>query len=1012
MTSNRVSALLVVHDGVTWLPEVVASITSQTHPADLILAIDTGSIDSSAKLLKGARIPTVTLDRTTSFADAINYGISQLSASVDGVNEWLWILHDDCTLDSRALEELLNGISDRPNIAMVGPKLLGWHDRTHLLEAGISIATNGSRWTGLEPHEYDQGQHDGNHEVLAVSTAGALIRREVFEELGGFDPNLELFRDDVDFGWRIHVAGHSALVVTSAIGYHAQAAATERRPIDIAGAPLHRPLLLDRRNAAYVLLANSSWWKLPLLALQLLSGALIRSIAFLFAKLPGYASDEILAIATLLIHPGELLKARKDRRAQRLVSSGVISRFIPSRWDQFRSGASRLFESIRERIFPENSDSDSRVMSELDIPEEDEEILKPLTNNSWRSLFLKPLIFAFSFMTILVFVWMRYRIGSISGGALAASQDGASELWRFYVESWHRVGMGSGTEAPSWIFILALLSTLTFGNVSLAVALLFFATPFLALWSAHTVLKGFTSSPVLSATMAFLYALSPISIAAINSGRMGVLISIILLPQLLRIWGNWDHIENRSLRSIFTISLFLWVLLAFNPSLLIPLLIFTVIYIGKDYLYFAKNLKDPLFLARALRRSVLVVVPFLLQAPGSIDYIINPSRILIEIGIPQNGGGANLALLANPGGLGSLPWWAISPISLLLLVTYFSISQARKYAALGISFLLGGAILAALRVAGNGFTSSQQVFSGALISVATLLAVVASTIAFDDLRARLERTHLNYQHLLISLVLVVSLVYSTTATAWIFTASANSPLTNNSEEVLPAYLSVEEEAKILVIRPLKNNGETSLAYSISRGEGIKLGEADVATQLSQPVISAVEGLIDNTGVTSSKTFAAHGIKYIFVKKTVSKDLISVIDGLGGFTRASSAQEGTVWKVNEPTGRFLFTDFEGNVSVLTSGLGSALAPGPGTVTLTENFSSSWQALFEGQQLERSINEFGLPQFKVLQAGEIDFLHDGTSRRAWISIFLIVLVTSLIMALPSGRRRREMLDRELS
>ena len=69
---------------------------------------------------------------------------------------------------------------------MAGPKLLGWHDRTHLLEIGISIAANGNRWTGLEPAEYDQGQRDGVHEVLAVSTAGALIRRDVFEQLGGF----------------------------------------------------------------------------------------------------------------------------------------------------------------------------------------------------------------------------------------------------------------------------------------------------------------------------------------------------------------------------------------------------------------------------------------------------------------------------------------------------------------------------------------------------------------------------------------------------------------------------------------------------------------------------------------------------------------------------------------------------------------------------------------------------------------------------------------------------------
>jgi glycosyltransferase involved in cell wall biosynthesis len=67
MISQRVTAILVVHDGATWLPEVVASIASQTRKADQIVAIDTGSIDSSAKLLKGARIPVATLDREVGF---------------------------------------------------------------------------------------------------------------------------------------------------------------------------------------------------------------------------------------------------------------------------------------------------------------------------------------------------------------------------------------------------------------------------------------------------------------------------------------------------------------------------------------------------------------------------------------------------------------------------------------------------------------------------------------------------------------------------------------------------------------------------------------------------------------------------------------------------------------------------------------------------------------------------------------------------------------------------------
>jgi GT2 family glycosyltransferase len=1010
MSNPRVTALLVVHDGATWLPEVVASITSQTRSADQILGIDTGSLDASAKLLKGARIPTVSLNRTTSFGAAISYGVSQLPAAIDGADEWIWILHDDCALDPHALEELLKAVTDRPNIVMAGPKLLGWHDRTHLLEVGVSIATNGTRWTGLENHEYDQGQHDGSHEVLAVNSAGALIRRDVFEELGGFDQNLELFRDDVDFGWRAHSAGHSVLAVTSAIGYHAQAASTERRAIDIEGAPLHRPLLLDRRNAAYVLLANSSWWKLPLLALQLLSGAAIRSIAYLFAKLPGYASDEILAIASLLIHPGELLRARKVRKQQRLVSSSTVARFIPSRATQIRSGANRLIENVRARILPEVIE-DSPVISELEI-NEDEEILKPLATNAWKNFFTKPFVLVAMFLLIITFGWTRHRWGAISGGALATSPDGARDIWRFFVESWHEVGMGSNIVAPAWLIFVGIGSIFTFGNVALFITLFFIVAPFLALWSSHRHLKNLTSSPWLSAMAALLYALSPISISAINGGHLGVVALIVLLPWFTAVFGEWRTIEMRSLRSLYGISLFIWVLAALNPSLFIVLISVSIYLISRDFFYVNKNYRDPLFITRALRRSIVLFIPLALSLPTSLTYLRHPSRLLVEIGIMQPGGGSNLALLANPGGAGSLPWWSLSPIPLLLLVTYFSIPQARKFAEPGIAFLLLAGAAASFQVRGNGSSSREAVFAGAFLAIATLLALIATVIMFNDLRSRLESSHINYQHFAVALVMLISISYSATSSLWIFSAGAASPVQRKGEDVLPAFLAIERDAKTLVLRPLQEGQHSSLAYYIARGGEITLGQPDVAIANAESITKAVEGLIDNTGVGSSKVFAAHGIKYVFVKNPAHEELIQTIDGLGGFNRASATDVGTVWKVASPTGRAIFADFSGKITILESTLGAVTAPGPGTITLTENYSQSWQALYNGIRLERSQNEFGLPTFKVFEAGEVVFLHDGTIRRAWLSLFLITLITTIVMALPAGRRRRELSDREVS
>ena len=141
MSVHRVSAILVVHDGATWLPEVVASLASQSRTIDQLIAVDTGSTDSSAKLLKGARIPIISMPRETGFGAAVASAVEKLPPRAD--NEWLWIIHDDCAPTPGALAALLAAVEDRPQVVMAGPKLLGWHDRTHLLEIGVSIATNG-----------------------------------------------------------------------------------------------------------------------------------------------------------------------------------------------------------------------------------------------------------------------------------------------------------------------------------------------------------------------------------------------------------------------------------------------------------------------------------------------------------------------------------------------------------------------------------------------------------------------------------------------------------------------------------------------------------------------------------------------------------------------------------------------------------------------------------------------------------------------------------------------------
>ncbi len=219
--NSSVAALLVSHDGERWLPAVIEGLRSQTAPVDRVVAVDTGSKDASADLLEAAFGPVHRVPGSTTFPAAVALGLEQLAADAP---EWVWILHDDANPEPGALEALLAAAAADPDADVLGPKLREWPSLKRLLELGVTISGTGRRETGLERGEYDQGQHDEVRTVLAVNTAGMLVRRAVLEELGGFDPQLPIFGNDVDFGWRTASAGHRTVVVPQAVVFHAEAA--------------------------------------------------------------------------------------------------------------------------------------------------------------------------------------------------------------------------------------------------------------------------------------------------------------------------------------------------------------------------------------------------------------------------------------------------------------------------------------------------------------------------------------------------------------------------------------------------------------------------------------------------------------------------------------------------------------------------------------------------------------------------------------------------------------------
>jgi hypothetical protein len=120
----------------------------------------------------------------------------------------------------------------------------------------------------------------------------------------------------------------------------------------------------------------------------------------------------------------------------------------------------------------------------------------------------------------------------------------------------------------------------------------------------------------------------------------------------------------------------------------------------------------------------------------------------------------------------------------------------------------------------------------------------------------------------------------------------------------------------------------------------------------------------------------------------------------------------VWKVLKDTGRVKFTNYSGREFILESRGVRTFVPAPGTISLAETYSDAWQVFQNGYRLAKVEDANGLPTFEVTEAGEVSIIHDGRARRAWISIFIIALVTLIVLALPGGRRRAEISDKEIA
>jgi GT2 family glycosyltransferase len=235
-TAPPVVAVMVVHEPGSWFDDVLDGIAAQDYANFKSLFLITGHPGEVTERIRDA-VPQA-------FVRAVDGDIGYGAAAndvlrlVEGDNGFFCFLHDDLALEPSAVRLLVEELY-RSNAGLVGPKLVTWEDVGILQHVGLGVDRFGEIDPLVEVGEVDQEQHDGVRDVFALPSACILIRADLFRTLGGFDPALRFYGDDVDLCWRAHLGGARVVVAPQARGRHREEL-VERRP-DVRHAAMEHP---------------------------------------------------------------------------------------------------------------------------------------------------------------------------------------------------------------------------------------------------------------------------------------------------------------------------------------------------------------------------------------------------------------------------------------------------------------------------------------------------------------------------------------------------------------------------------------------------------------------------------------------------------------------------------------------------------------------------------------------------------------------------------------------------
>lgn len=219
---KKIAVVIINFNGGELLAKCLSHLREQTFHSYRVIVVDNASNDGSA--INAERdfpeVKFIHLTENIGFAGGNNIGIAAAEGS-----DWIACLNPDAFPEPTWLENLINASIQHPQYQFLGSTLL-CADNPEFYDGTADIYhVSGAAWRRDHlASRVKNERHTG--EIFGPCAAAAMYRRDLLNEIGGFDEHYFCYFEDVDLAFRLRLKGYRCLYVPSAIVHHMGSAIT------------------------------------------------------------------------------------------------------------------------------------------------------------------------------------------------------------------------------------------------------------------------------------------------------------------------------------------------------------------------------------------------------------------------------------------------------------------------------------------------------------------------------------------------------------------------------------------------------------------------------------------------------------------------------------------------------------------------------------------------------------------------------------------------------------------